>query len=219
MSKFSDIEKEIKERRDREIKEIAEAHPLPKWREAENGGWECDDVDQQSFAMTCQLTYGFDLIEFDLWLSELEPDQYKDMLLLDRYLAFKDRRAGNTYDLEHPLRGRLVNLNLQKFWYEREGALLPLACHGRSFRDTQAAKGKLRWANPHDDLKNGIIAMLAKRKDVLDDPLPPNELWGPFFAELEDKGLHPVDDGDDAYLWDGGRITYDAFRKQVARNR
>jgi hypothetical protein len=75
------------------------------------------------------------------------------------------------------------------------------------------------------------VGKFARRKDTLGVPIPPSELWPELYSALEDEELNPRDQGGSrsltdpsdpaVYEYDGGSITYNAFREQIriARNR
>lgn len=65
---------------------------------------------------------------------------------------------------------------------------------------------------------SGIIQRLAGYTDALGDPLDPHKLWPMLWAALDDEGAKPRDLVD-RYVYEGGAITYDTFRRAVQRAR
>lgn len=84
----------------------------------------------------------------------------------------------------------------------------------RSEQGRLGAAAKWRRNRAHVDAAES----LSKRKDGLGDPLDPSELWPLLYAELDDAGLDPREDGD-CYRYDGGEVTFEAFRKAIQRAR
>lgn len=63
-----------------------------------------------------------------------------------------------------------------------------------------------------------IIRRVAFQKDALGDFLSSPELWPVIFSELQELGLHPVDNGN-SYEFDGGTLDYGSFKTQLSRIR
>lgn len=79
---------------------------------------------------------------------------------------------------------------------------------------------RARFTNGDDEgLSNAaIIRRVAFQKDELGDFLSSPELWPVIFSELQELGLHPVDNGD-IYKFDGGTLDYGSFKTQLSRIR
>lgn len=86
---------------------------------------------------------------------------------------------------------------------------------------TRSEQGRLGAAAKWKGKRAHVAAAesLSKQMDQLGDPLEPGDLWPLLYAELDDAGLDPREDGDNCYRYDGGVVTFEAFRKTIQRAR
>ncbi len=78
-----------------------DADGLPKWLETPMG-FACGDAENQRFALLCRL-HGFDLPEYDTWLSELNECEAKRGFVRRRHLAMDTFRSNNLERLQRHL--------------------------------------------------------------------------------------------------------------------
>lgn len=99
----------------------------------------------------------------------------------------------------------------------------PEIVKGVNYSKTQSRKGKISAANLHagKQATSDIIKQLAKRTDVLGDPLPPAELWSEFFGALDEDGLGPIEvkAGKLVQFGECQSMAFDAFRRAIQRHR
>lgn len=103
---------------------------LPKWMRDPELGYHHANTQQVAFAVACML-YGFNLPEFDLWLSALENCGAKTELLERRKLAWEATRNNKPEDS----RKRHLEWMLLRWQnIRREEFILPLARTGQKVR-------------------------------------------------------------------------------------
>lgn len=171
--------------------------------------------------------HGFDLDGFDAWLESLDDCGAKEELQQRRekaYRAFRDRPANpdgrvtlDPTDADDILR-HLEWMMLRRQQIEWADVAGPAARMGVNSSKTQRKRAEKRWAENKAIVE--AIKRLATRPEFREDL--PRELWPHLFALLEDMLLEPGETGqgtEKAYCYNGGTITYAAFRKTVERAR
>jgi len=78
--------------------------------------------------------------------------------------------------------------------------------------------GQARWGGPERSSVNAIIKDLARKRSWGGEFERPSDLWPKFYAKLDEAQLSPRE-LDDVYYFDGGEMTFDAFRKSLTRIR
>lgn len=86
----------------------------------------------------------------------------------------------------------------------------------REQQDRGKAGAKKRWSGK--EAATFAIRKLARERDGWGEPLQPKELWPMMFSELDFLNLDPIDHGT-KYSYNGGTLTYDAFRRRIQRER
>ncbi len=88
----------------------------------------------------------------------------------------------------------------------------------RAQRRKAHAGAEARWRERA--VIQAISGTLAMRRDALGDRVPPSKLWPELYAALEDAELRPVEKkSPQRYTYNGGSISYDAFRRAIQRAR
>lgn len=132
------------------VADIRDADGLPQWVETRGGGFSCGDRKSVVVGILFSLE-GFDLPDFDGWLSALRPCGAKTQLLEWRALAIRA-----ALDSKHDeMRPYLVAMGFQRKFLDREGFLLPLARHGKRFPGG-------RRAGTGSALRKAIAAVLKR---------------------------------------------------------
>lgn len=92
----------------------------------------------------------------------------------------------------------------------------------KKYRRQQAERarlgGKARWEGPERTFVKAIIEKLALKKEWGGEFTRPRDLWPMFYARLDEARLSPRE-GEDVYFFDGGSMTFDAFKKSLNRIR
>lgn len=182
-------------------------------------------MSDESLWITCAF-FGFDLESFDKWLDglpdcgarkELTQRRQKVIEALERRTDEDGRTRFNLEDSDD-IKRHLEWMMIRRREIETANAAAPLARQAKRQSDTQREKANKRWADQKEITE--LVTRLANNPEHRD--LYPNELWPHFYATLEDQMLDPVEVGrgsDKAYQYNGGKTTYEAFRKQVRRAR
>lgn len=210
---------------DAEVPDIRDTDGLPQWVETRDGGLACGDRTAVVAAWFFSFK-GFDLPDFDRWLSALEPCGAKTELLERRSLAIQ---ASKDSKRDAVLR-HLEWMMLRRQYLDREGFLLPLARSDRRHRDSQADKARRPRRRITTDVENapasvaGIVESLKHLKDELGDPLPPSELWPEVYSILEEMRAEPKEICDDngnpiELRYTGGSVKYDSFKVMLSKAR
>ena len=104
-------------------------------------------------------------------------------------------------------------------WIERKA---PEIKKYEEYRRGQAERaslgGKARWGGPERTSVKAIIEELARKMDWGGEFQRPSDLWPKFYARLDEELLSPRE-GADVYYFDGGSMTFDAFKKNLSRIR
>ena len=144
--------------------------------------------------------------------DKISAEDYEHLCHLAERVAYVLPLCGNQITIDNQLKRIPKGL---------ETAILKEhAKHGREFQKRQAEAGRQRWKERGEVLD--IVTGLAGQKDMIGDYLPPRELWSEFWSMLDHLDLNPQEIGQGVEKridYDGGSITYEAFRKHIARNR
>jgi len=139
-------------------------------------------------------------------------------------LARTDIQKGNAADAARWARmaGYIsAQIDIKLEWEEK-------ALSGERLSKTNSIKGKKGRESQQGGAEFGkalnvIYSRLAERKDALGDYELPGELWGRFYAELDEAHMNPNEyekAGEKLYSLTGGKkITFEAFRKKLQRLR
>lgn len=185
------------------------------------GGWAYEDGEQMAFAMACQ-NENFGLAAFDDFLDTLTASPLRDELLRWRTEAFELHQSGNRKALHWCLQAIWI---VMKSEFTIDG-IHPMLEMSMNYSEEQSWKGKRgaekRWTK--DEAHTTVMDMietLSKRSDELGDPIPPSDLWPELYAMMDKAGLNPIENRDYSYNYTGAEkpLNYEAFRKQVRRNR
>ena len=179
---------------------------------------------RDSLEFMLAFVFDFDLAGFDEWLDGLPDGPLKDDMtarrarVLEIIESWDGPTKINRQDdesqatIKRHLEFMLTQWRMDKY----RAVVVPLAKMGRDHSQTQRDRANKRWAERAEVLE--IISRLATRPEHRDDE--PRDLWPHLYAELEAAQLSPEEHGHGVgkqYDYNGGSITYEAFRTQVNR--